>query len=250
MNGKYFTLITILLFFFIQNLSSQIVHFYPETDTVHAVGGCTGTEFTCMLSSLNNTDSIIITPNFNTYFEYLDNEDTWRPIDRLYFLIEDTMNTLQYELLYWPLGLLPYFKQIYFDLVHTAWDRYFKIIVVISSRGTVLDSASQVFKAEIGLGIKDGNNEIIPNELTLYPNFPNPFNSSTVIRYYVPHRSKMRLSIYNSLGQLMDVLVNEEQVGGLQTINWNTSADIASGIYYIQLDNGRKRAIQKCILLK
>jgi hypothetical protein len=250
MNSKYFALIILILLAFTQTLIGQNIHFYPQTDTVHAVDGCTGAEFTCTLSSFNNTDSIIITPGFNTYFEYLNNLGFWLPIDRVYFLIEDTLNTFQYELLYWPLGPIPYFTQIFFDSAYTAWDRFFKIIVVVSSIGTVVDSASQVFKAQIGLGIEDGNPENIPDQITLYPNYPNPFNNSTTIRYYLPQRSKIKLTVYNALGQSIEVLINEKQPSGHQTINWHTKEVMTSGIYYIKLENGRHRTIRKCILLK
>jgi hypothetical protein len=164
-------------------------------------------------------------------------------------LIEDTLNTFQYELLYWPLGPFPYFTQIYFDSAYTAWDRYFKIIVVVRSLGTVVDSASQVFKAQIGLNIEDGNINNIPGQITLYPNYPNPFNNSTTVRYYIHQRSKIKLSVYNSLGQLIEVLLNEDQLIGTHTLKWDTE-DITSGIYYIQIENSRQRTVGRGVLLK
>lgn len=241
-------MITILLLTFIQQVASQNVQFYPETDTVNAIDGCTGAEFTCTLSSFNTTDSIIITPGFNTYFEYLNNQGIWLPIDKVYFLIEDTSNIYQYEIWYWPLGPLPYFTQIFFDSAFTAWDGYFKIIVMVSSLGTVVDSASQVFKAQIGLGVEE-DFENLPDQIKLYPNYPNPFNSNTIISYYVPQRSKIKISVYNALGQLINVLLNEEQFSGHHTLNWHAK-EIPSGIYYLQLETDRYKMIKKCILLR
>lgn len=248
MNSNYISLISILLLILTQLASSQNIQFYPETDTVNTIDCCTGAEFTCTLSSFNTEDSIIITPGFNTYFEYLNNEGIWLPIDKVFFLIEDSSNTYQYELWYWPRGPLPYFTKINFDTEFTAWDQYFKIIVVASSSGTVVDSASQVFKAQIGLGLEeDFKHRFDP--ITLYPNYPNPFNNSTTIRYYLPKRSKIKLSIYNALGQLIDVLLDEYQIGGHHTLNWYAQ-DIPSGIYYLQLEDEKEKMISKCILLK
>ena len=249
MKSNYFTLISFLLLSFIQAVSGQNIQFYPPTDTVHAVDGCTGAEFICTLSSFNTTDSIIITPGFNTYFEYLDSQGVWLPIDRVYFLIEDTSNTFEYELLYWPLGLNPWFAQIYFDSAYTSWDYHFKVIVIVSSNGTDIDTASQVFKTQIGLGIEAGHVTSVPEKITLYPNYPNPFNNSTAIKYYNSHHSKIKLKVYNALGQLMDILINEEQPSGIYTLTWRTE-DLPSGIYYIQIDNGREITTKKCILLK
>jgi len=250
MNSKYFTLIIILLLTFARFLIGQNIHFYPETDTVMAIDGCTGAQFTCTIDSFNNIDSIIITPGFNTYFEYLDNQGNWSAIDKVYFLVEDSLNTYQYELLYWPLGQLPYFTSIYFDSAFTAWDNYFKIKLIVSSLGTALDTVSQVFKAQIGLGIDDRDPIKIPTQITLYPNYPNPFNNSTTIGYYLPQRSKIRISIFNALGQLIDVLSNIEQESGEHNITWNTDANIPSGIYYIQLEKNGRSIIRRCLLLK
>jgi hypothetical protein len=250
MNGKYFTLIIILLLTFAQFLIGQNIHFYPESDTVAAIDGCTGAEFTCTLASFNDTDSIIITPGFNTYFEYLDNQGYWSAIDKVYFLVEDSLNTYQYELLYWPLGQLPYFTHIYFDSAYTAWDNYFEIRLIVDSLGTPLDTVSQVFKAQIGLGIDDRDPIKIPFQVALYPNYPNPFNNNTTIRYYLPQRSIIKISLFNALGQLIDVLSDEEQESGEHKITWNADAGIPSGIYYIQLDKNGHRIIRRCALLK
>lgn len=247
-NGNYITLITILILTSTQLLVSQNIQFYPQTDTVNAIDGCTGAAFICTLSSFNTTDSIVITPGFNTYFEYLDDQGNWLPIDKVYYLVEDSSSSYQYELWYWPLGPLPYFTQIPFDSAFTAWDGYFKVIVVVSSLGTVVDSVSQVFKAQFGLGIEE-DFENIPDQITLYQNYPNPFNNSTTIRYYLPGRSKIKLSIYNVLGQLKDVLLNEDQFGGHHSLSWY-SKDTPTGVYYIHLQTEYHIIIKKCILLK
>jgi len=248
MNSNYTALITILLFTSIQQVFGQNIEFHPQTDTVNAIDGCTGAQLICSLSSYNTTDSIVIAPGFNTYFEYLNDQGNWLPIDKVYSLIEDSSNNYQYELLYWPLGPLPYFTQIPFDSAFTAWDGYFKIIVVVDSLGTVVDSASQVFKAEFGLGIEE-DFENIPAQITLYPNYPNPFNNSNTIRYYLPVRSNIKLSIFNSLGQLIEVLLNEEQFVGHHALKWY-SKDALTGVYYIQLQTKHHSIINKCVLLK
>ena len=46
----------------------------------------------------------------------------------------------------------------------------------------------------------------VPTEYTLYQNYPNPFNPSTTIKFGLPTNSNVRLTIYNQLGEKIDVL--------------------------------------------
>jgi hypothetical protein len=71
-------------------------------------------------------------------------------------------------------------------------------------------------------------------EYSLDQNYPNPFNASTEIRYALPSVSHVTLTIYNTLGQQVQKLVDEVQAGGYYQVAWN-SAD-ASGIYYYRLE--------------
>ena len=73
------------------------------------------------------------------------------------------------------------------------------------------------------------------SKFLLYPNYPNPFNSSTQIEYYLPETSFVRLSIYNYLGQKVTDYINVEQTAGrysreIQMSNFN------SGIYFYSLE--------------
>lgn len=74
------------------------------------------------------------------------------------------------------------------------------------------------------------NGSINISSFKLEQNYPNPFNPSTVIRYSVPLESKVIISFYNSLGQI----INEVDAGTRQPGNYEynfTSAGLASGIY-------------------
>jgi len=95
----------------------------------------------------------------------------------------------------------------------------------------------------------------LPNAYSLLQNFPNPFNPSTTLRYGLPSRSRVRLQIYNVLGQVVADLVNTDQAAGYQSAIWN--ADVASGIYFYRLEavsvndpNKRFVDVKKMILLK
>ncbi len=96
---------------------------------------------------------------------------------------------------------------------------------------------------------------ILPLLYSLSQNYPNPFNPTTTIRYEVPHRSRVRLTVYNILGQQVAELANEVTVAGRFEKIWN--ADVASGVYFYRIaataiDNPNKRFVdvKKLLLLK
>lgn len=92
----------------------------------------------------------------------------------------------------------------------------------------------------------------------VFPNFPNPFNSTTHIRYQLPERGKVKIVIYNVLGQEVKRLVDEAQEAGVYTVTWDGANDhgviVGSGIYfYIMLYNtnvGIEKKTVKLLLVK
>jgi hypothetical protein len=85
-------------------------------------------------------------------------------------------------------------------------------------------------------GLTDVKDDVIAaNQYSLLPNYPNPFNPSTKINYYLPRESKVTVSIYNSLGQLVQTLVNGIENSGMHELNFN-AAGLASGTYLYRLN--------------
>lgn len=87
-----------------------------------------------------------------------------------------------------------------------------------------------------------------------FVNFPNPFNPSTNIRFNVPVESKVELSIYNIKGQKVKNLCKDILPTGNHEYVWygknNSNNSVASGIYFIHLNNGEKTKVRKILLLK
>jgi len=94
----------------------------------------------------------------------------------------------------------------------------------------------------------------IPEEFTLYPNYPNPFNPTTTIRYDLPNASDLKLEIYNILGQKVITLVDKKQPAGFHAIQWDgknsTGVSVASGIYIYRVRAGGFVKARKMLLLK
>ncbi len=79
-------------------------------------------------------------------------------------------------------------------------------------------------------------NQIV-NSFELYPNYPNPFNPSTTIKFSLNNQEKVQLRVFNSLGELVTVLVNRELGTGVHEVIFNSSnyGNLSSGVYYYQL---------------
>jgi photosystem II stability/assembly factor-like uncharacterized protein len=77
--------------------------------------------------------------------------------------------------------------------------------------------------------------EQLPRTYELEQNYPNPFNPMTSIKYALPFDSKVKLTIYNVLGQIVNVLVNGTEPAGYKSFEWN-AMNAASGIYFYKLE--------------
>ncbi|MCH7964221.1 MAG: aryl-sulfate sulfotransferase [Bacteroidetes bacterium] len=97
--------------------------------------------------------------------------------------------------------------------------------------------------------------EYITNEFVLEQNYPNPFNPSTTIRYSMPIQSRVKLIIYNSIGENIAELINSNQSAGSYEVSWD-AGNVASGIYFYSIRaipvNGKEifQSVSKMILLK
>ncbi len=76
---------------------------------------------------------------------------------------------------------------------------------------------------------------IIPKNLILYQNYPNPFNPSTVIKYDIPDESRVNFTIYNILGEKVEVLVNKIQSNGTYKLIWQAK-NLSTGVYLGRLN--------------
>jgi len=83
----------------------------------------------------------------------------------------------------------------------------------------------------------------------LFPNYPNPFNANTKIKYNLQNPGNVILKIYNISGQEIGTLVNEYQTMGEHEITWNPKG-LSSGIYFFKLKSGEFLETKKLILQK
>jgi len=89
----------------------------------------------------------------------------------------------------------------------------------------------------------------IPSTFSLAQNYPNPFNPSTLIKYGLPHEAKVKLEVYDVVGQRIAVLVDAKQPAGYHEAVFQNSA-LPSGIYFYRLQAGEFTQTQKMMLLR
>ena len=93
-----------------------------------------------------------------------------------------------------------------------------------------------------------------PHATTLHPNYPNPFNSVTEIRYTLSHPGQVSLVIYNALGQPVQTLVDGVQAAGSYRVPWHPSSregkPLASGLYLSRLTTPESAMARKMTLLR
>lgn len=88
-----------------------------------------------------------------------------------------------------------------------------------------------------------------PSEFQLYQNYPNPFNPSTTITYGIPNKDFVKISVFNSLGEEVKTLLNEEKEAGTYNLQINMS-EFSSGVYYYKLSTSKFNQVKKMILMK
>lgn len=136
------------------------------------------------------------------------------------------------------------YRYVYFDIPLSCFDRSAATQALCQAIDEVTGSPTDVTDA-------DGQ---LPGAFALSQNYPNPFNPDTEIRYSLPSRGHVELSIFNILGQRVAKLVDEEKPAGVHTVRWNgTDARgqaVASGIYLYQVRMGEYTASKKMILVR
>jgi len=100
------------------------------------------------------------------------------------------------------------------------------------------------------LSSDSGDQSDLPIGYALSQNYPNPFNPSTTISFTLPSTSDVRLSIYNTLGQRVAVILNNQRFAtGMHSINFDASR-LASGVYIYRLEANNFKADRKMVLIK
>lgn len=132
--------------------------------------------------------------------------------------------------------------------------RYFDINPFSINTGVVLTHSGELIK------VNDNKEGLIPDNYSLLPAYPNPFNPTTTLKYALPERAQIKLQIFDITGRLVKTISNHEKTGGTHQTQWQGTNQqgepVSSGMYFVRLSaastNGKKSFIQsqKIVLLK
>ncbi len=108
----------------------------------------------------------------------------------------------------------------------------------------------------LAYGLETGvdSKPLISSTYLLNQNYPNPFNPTTNISFNIPQASHVKLVVYNTLGQVVRTLVDQQMAPGLHTVVWDGRNDFGfaspSGVYFYRLEAGNQTLVKKMLLVK
>jgi hypothetical protein len=83
----------------------------------------------------------------------------------------------------------------------------------------------------------------------LLPNQPNPFNPVTTIRFVVPEKMRVTISVHDVAGRVVATLLDDVREPGTHEVTWNAEG-MASGVYFTRMHAGKTDVSRKMVLLK
>jgi hypothetical protein len=140
------------------------------------------------------------------------------------------------------------------NILRAVYDYYF----VVNDKSYGVHNAKYTFAIlQKALGKLTGAEIVtntVPQTYALEQNYPNPFNPSTTIQFSVPTGSDVKLVVYNSIGEVVKVLADDNYAPGTYKTNWDgTNAKgthVASGLYFYRLATKDFVSTKKMIVLK
>ena len=137
------------------------------------------------------------------------------------------------------------------DFVNMTAREHLAQLIISGDPNTVY--VDNVYLYGDGTSIEDGL-AVLPTEHALLPNYPNPFNPSTTIRYQLAAETAVQLSVYDVRGHLVRTLVNDQQAAGRYSLQWdgrnNAGQLIGTGIFLARLEAGSFNETIKMVYMK
>ena len=124
---------------------------------------------------------------------------------------------------------------------------YWRVSAVNSSGSSAFSTIASFVTGGQIMAVDDA--PTLPKDFELLQNYPNPFNPSTEIRYDIPQRLHVKLSVFDMLGREVAILTNEEQSPGHYRMNFS-AANLPSGVYFYELEAGNNLTVRKMLFLK
>ena len=139
----------------------------------------------------------------------------------------------------------------FIDTLFTNASGFTSLYFTNALTGYVVGSNGEIFKTTTGgnpMGIVPVSKDI-PKEFSLSQNYPNPFNPTTTIKFSISKESFAKLSVFDILGNEVNVLVNQDLKAGEYKVSFDAT-NLASGVYFYKLSAGDFVSTKKLAVLK
>lgn len=100
-------------------------------------------------------------------------------------------------------------------------------------------------------------NDLVPPEFFLSQNYPNPFGEKTIIKFCIPYSTKVKLEVFNSEGDLIKKILDEEKEAGTYEVEFSAIGGQAPSIkhpesemYFYRLEAGNYKCEKKMVLIR
>ncbi|MGE5861383.1 MAG: T9SS type A sorting domain-containing protein [Ignavibacteria bacterium] len=139
------------------------------------------------------------------------------------------------------------------SILSVSWNFKGDINTIISASSKNITNPANHLDSEGNAS--NSNESLLPKVYALSQNYPNPFNPSTSIRFSLPFDSRIKISVYNALGELVAHLADKIEQAGNYDVTWNASG-ISSGLYIYTIEaeplkgGSTFKSVKKMMLLK
>ena len=119
---------------------------------------------------------------------------------------------------------------------------------------TAANTALHLVEGGPATAVAEDADKARPTTFALAEAYPNPFNASAVLRFSLPDAAPVKLVLYNALGQRVRSLLADVLPAGTHQVTWNgrdeSAAEVASGVYYANLEAYDERRVRSLVLLR
>ena len=140
-----------------------------------------------------------------------------------------------------PTGRFPIINMFSIDSLRVPWNDSIVVarFLIIKYGARLVDVITDVGQGE--------QNRIA--QFSLHPNYPNPFNPSTIIEFQIPNSGFVTLKVFDVLGRTVRTLLNEQKDAGRHRASFDATG-LPSGVYVYRVQAGSYAASRKMILLR